>query len=118
MVYVRTSRGRTRHGQLGQGAELTSGGVLFRGTRDCFVRTIEAALIVRELRRTSFEPGDSASAAADAIDEGLSTGEVGPLSPEEAAAVQAVLLRLATMRPDLESLTTLHATFALDQGEL
>ena len=93
-------------------------GILFHGrSRDCYIRTGEAALIVSELRKAAFEPGP-VTAAADAISDGFVTGEVAPFPDDQAAALQAVLLRLATVQPESEAVTTLHDALALDYGEL
>ena len=93
-------------------------GVLFRSVnRDCLLSREDAALLLDELKRVSFEETDSATSAARAIERGLETGEVNKLAHNEVAAVQAVLLRFATSRPEAESLTTLHDALALDYGE-
>jgi hypothetical protein len=94
-------------------------GVLFLSvTRDCLLSCEDAALLLAELERVSFEDTDSAASAARAVARGLEKGEVHTLAHNEVAAVQAVLLRLAASRPEAESLTTLHDALTLDYGEL
>ena len=95
------------------------GGILFHGrSRDCLIQIGEAALILSELHRVTFDGADAAAAAAHAISDGFATGEVGPLPEDQAAALQAVLLQITTQHPAQESVATLHDALTLDYGEL